>query len=347
MIQNNRKHIVWMAAAAIVVFLGIGVVNWTIEAQMEFGQGTDTDRAVYQYHIAMIGSKPYDEFWTSVYEGASAAGEACGAYIENFGEDLDASYTVEELLDMAIAAKVDGIIVEAAEGDKIKDLIDRAAKEDIPVMTVLSDVPNSSRVSFVSGNSYALGELYGSQVAEEVKRRKREGLKEGAEEGKVKVAVLVSVGSEHSQQSVIYSGIREMTAAFSRQMELSAVSIRREGRFESEETVRDLILGEERPDLLVCLSAADTISAYQCVVDYNMVGKISIIGYYASEDILEEIKKGVVKSTVSINAKEMGKTAAEGMYKYLTQSYVSEYLPVASELITSENVSAYKEGGSL
>lgn len=343
MVQKNRTGKILIAVVMGVIFLAMGAANVILGRDMALGQKADADSVVYQYHIAMIGSSPYDEFWTSVYEGANETGKACGAFVENFGEGLEADYTVEELMQMAIAAKVDGIIVEADKGDGMKEWIDLAAGEGIPVMTILSDAPNSSRISFVSGNSYALGEMYGSQVLEALQER---GQAEGSPKAPeaAKVAVLVNAGGKNSQQGLIYSGIREAVSASPEKMELSTVSIDSQGRFESEETVRNLVLGEERPDILVCLSAVDTISAYQCVVDYNMVGKISIIGYYSSEETLEEIRRGVVKSTISINAREMGKTAAEGMHDFLTKEHVSEYLPVASELITPENVDSYMDG---
>lgn len=340
MVQGNRTGKFLIAVVMGVILLAMGAANVIWDRNMALGQESDADSAVYQYHIAMIGSSPYDEFWASVYEGANETGKACGAFVENFGQGLEADYTVEELMQMAIAAKVDGIIVEADKGDGMKEWIDLAAGEGIPVMTILSDAPNSSRISFVSGNSYALGEVYGSQILEAVQERGRE---EGAPKA-AKVAVLINAGGKNSQQGLIYSGIREAVSASPERMNLSTVSIDSQGRFESEETVRNLVLGEERPDILVCLSAVDTISAYQCVVDYNMVGKITIIGYYSSEETLEEIRRGVVKPTISINAGEMGKTAAEGMYDFLTKEHVSEYLPVASELITLENVGSYIEG---
>ena len=63
------------------------------------------------------------------------------------------------------------------------------------------------------------------------------------------------------------------------------------GMFESEENVRDLILDTSYPDIIVCMSAVDTSSAIQCVVDYNKVGQTSIIGYYAQKDTLRGSRK--------------------------------------------------------
>ena len=106
--------------------------------------------------------------------------------------------------------------------------------------------------------------------------------------------------------------------------------------------MRGILLDEEnRPDVLVCLNVVDTISAYQCVRDYNLVGKVKIIGYYSSPEILEGIQKGVIQSTIMVNAQEAGRLCMEAMEEYLSQRYTSEYFPVSVELINEKNVDAY------
>lgn len=59
-------------------------------------------------------------------------------------------------MEMAIAARVDGIIVQVSNEEAVSAQIDKAKGQDIPVITIRSDAPNSKRVSFVSGNDYAI-----------------------------------------------------------------------------------------------------------------------------------------------------------------------------------------------
>ena len=73
------------------------------------------------------------------------------------------------------------------------------------------------------------------------------------------------------------------------------------------------------------------------------MGEVAILGYYYSDDILDGIEKGIIKSTIAVDAREMGRTAIEGFRQYFEKGDVSEYLPVSAELITSENVAQYRE----
>lgn len=331
-IDRRKFFVITLVVMVLIVMIA---VNVALDQQMNFKEGNTSENDTYKYHIAMIGSNPADEFWTSVYKGAKKAGIRQECYVENFGATLAREYSVQELLEMAIAANVDGIILKAEFGDKMQGLIDEAEKLGIPVMTIQSDAPNSARISFVSSNNYALGETYGNQILEIIENDNNETNR------KKRVTVLVDSSDESSIPNLIFSGIKEATASVSNDMELSTVVINSSGKFESEETVRNLILSGEYPDVIVCLSAIDTISAYQSVVDHNMVGEVAIVGYYSSNETLEGIKKGIIHATVSINAEEMGVVAIDGLYEFITEKYVSEYLSVTSELITSENVDEY------
>lgn len=294
---------------------------------------------VYEKHIAMINGNSSEEFWVSIYKSAKEAGKEKGIYVENFGDKLVEDFTTAELMEMAIAAKVDGIIVKPDARDALEETIRKAEKEKIPVMTLLSDVPGSGRLSFVSGNDYALGEMYGNQIVEAVEE------KSGDTEEKIRVGVLVNSNSESSEPNLIYSAIHDTTSEIKNEIELSSYVIDNSSQFQSEETVRDLLLNADSPELLVCLNTEDTISAYQTIIEYNRVGETSIIGYYSSQDTLEGIQKGIVTSSVLIDAKKLGETAVKGMAQYWEDGYVNEYLTVTPVLITEENIDEYTNEG--
>ena len=322
--------------------MGLVVSNVILSMKLNRAKNQPEGEQVYEKHIAMIQGEADDEFWEMIYEGAAEAGGEKGFYVENFGAELSESYSAEELLEMAIAAKVDGIIVEASKSEETERLIDQATAQEIPVVTVISDAKNSQRKSFVSVNDYTVGEMYGQQIIEAA---------EDTEEAKV--TVVTNAGDVNAVPNLIYSGISEKITEQSRQIswqsgqiQLSTISISSTGEFESEEKIRNLVLREEaRPDIIVCLNAVDTVSAYQCLIDYNLVGTIQLIGYYTESEVAEGIEKGIIKSAVAVNAKELGRISAEGMYEYITEGSVSEYLPVDVRLVTEDNIQNFKEEG--
>ena len=324
----QKKIIICSAAAAVI----IGVIIWgkTEKKGVESGE-----EKTYSYHVAMISTDTSDIFWDSLYAGAVRAGDEASIYPENFGAELNEEYEIADLMDMAAASKVDGIVVESAETEEMQELIREAAGKDVPVVTLMSDSPESGRISYVGVNSFTVGEMYGREVM-----RALPG--DGAS-----AAVLVPVNEEETSPNYIYSGISETIAASSRNIQVTTVRTGGDNEFVSEESVRNLLLDNEtRPDAVVCLSATDTISAYQCVREYNLVGEVKIIGYYTSPEILEGIENGVIESTIVVNADEAGKLCIRAMEEYLKQGYTSEYFPVSVELIDKDNVSDYEAAES-
>jgi ABC-type sugar transport system, periplasmic component len=333
--QKERKIL------SIVIIMILLVVAVVITMMIMSSQGSkrqeenSSKTKEYKYHVAMIVTSPSDAFWESVYQAARDAGAKEDIYIESFGKELNKEYQETDLMKMAIAANVDGIIIEPNDVEAVEGLIHDAAmlEPSIPVMTIGRDVAGSERVSFVSANDYAIGEKYGGEIVRLLGKENK------------KISVLFPASHETTQPNLLYSGINEMVEARGRESVVSSLSTGERGAFESEENIRNLLLlpDDKRPDILVCLSVTDTISAYQCVIDYNLVGDVEIIGSYMAPQILDGIQKGIIRSSIVTDAGEMGEMAALGMAEYLNTKYVNEYFMVPSELLTRDNVDKYRD----
>ncbi|MDL2295731.1 substrate-binding domain-containing protein [Lachnospiraceae bacterium OttesenSCG-928-E19] len=333
--DNGKRKIyiplLMLAIITIGVMIGLNVIQYRLLSETSGDAGENVS---YEYHIAMITGNYSDIFWQSVYKEAHESGMELGMYVEDFGIELNEEYSVLELMEMAIAAKVDGIIVEADNSVEMQEMIQKANSQStpIPVITIGNDATGSERKGFVGANNYALGEKYGNQILAL------------PEEKLQNVVVLMPNDSENAQPNLIYSGINEALMKSDQEVRLTTVFTNENDEFETEEKIRDLLIGtEKRPNVVVCLNMVDTISTYQCLVDYNLVGVVEMIGNGLTPEIADGIQKGIINASVATNASEMGKTAVRGMYEYVTEEYVSDYTPVKSELITKENVGDHIE----
>ena len=72
-------------------------------------------------------------------------------------------------MDIAIASKVDGIVVQAMDGPEFVEKVKKATEKGIPVITVGVDAPTSLRKTYVGPDHSAEGELIGGQIARELK----------------------------------------------------------------------------------------------------------------------------------------------------------------------------------
>lgn len=332
LIKTLKKNRVILAAAIISTVAGCV----TILIGMTFYKNGITDFAAadtmnyhkYQYHYAIISKESDEPFWEAIYQGALDKGKAQDVYVEKIGTNLSVSYSLHDLMKIAIASRVDGIIIEPNGEEDITALINEAEEQGIPVITVLQDAPESNRKSFVGINSYNQGQTYAKQVLEVIR------------EGKHKVTVLLNSDSKDTSQSTIYSNIFEMVA--NEEVKVNSATVNTQSTFSSEEDIRNIIMDTvEPPDVLVCLTAVDTLCAYQALVDYNRLGDIEIIGYYDSELILYAIEKDNIHSTMTIDARQMGAHCVEALTEYRETGQVSDYFSVDINVINQENVKEY------
>lgn len=291
----------------------------------------------YSKHYAMITDDDDTDFWNKVYENAHEYGIENDVYVERFGSNLAVDHTKNELLKLAIQANVDGIIVQGDDSQETADLINEAISDGIPVATVFCDCTGSNRQCYIGTNNYNLGQQYGDQINEIIKNN------DSLNDGHVNVLVLTNTEQTDISQNLILLGIRDevkelLGTDYPIQIDTSSIDNSRE--FSAEESISDIFLDAENlPDIIICLSELHTKCAYHAAVDYNKVGKVEIIGYYDSSQILEAVSKKIVYSSITIDTKQMGYYCVQTLNEYIRTGYTNGYIPVDAELITADDAS--------
>lgn len=319
--------------------------------------GEEGDIRHYSRYYVMITDDHRSSFWQSVHQGAMETAPERDAYVELFGSNLAFDYTPEELMEMAIASGVDGIMVCGSDQEDMSALIEEAVADGIPVVTMFSDVPDSSRCSFVGVSGYSIGLEYGRQILNVRSEMQRlggnepetlAGLKRESEDP-LEIAVLFDDKGIFYDQNVILSGIKDSLnqEMLSDAYILKTVAVDNSNPFSVEESVRDVFMGEEIPDVLVCSSELDTACAYQAAIDFNLVGSVYILGYHNSEKILNAISRNVVFSSLAVDAEDLGRYGVEALDEYITTGNTSQYFTADLMIIDRNNVGEYlrKEDG--
>lgn len=322
----------------------------------------ETEKETYDKYYVMITEDSKSSIWQSIYQGACERALEENAYVDWLGDTLFEEYSVEELMQIAKASAVDGIIVTANESDELTELINEAAEEGIPVVTLYGDNTRSARCSFVGVGSYNMGREYGRQALEIIRNKMKEEAAAGAvettvEEDKtvlenkpypVKVALLINAYAQDLDQNILCSGIQEtieQEQGEDMEIELSLLSVDDTNAFSVEESIRDIFMEQDIPDIMICLNELTTTCVYQAVVDYNKVGEVSILGYYDSDTIINAIDRNVIYATVAIDTKQMGGFCIDALEEYHELGYTSQYFTADIRLISKDNVAEYLERG--
>ena len=321
--KTNRSVII----VEIIVFVVAGLLlalYFYADNRLLTMENSENSGARLEKHIAFI-SQDDSDLWQAVYESAMENAEGSKAYIDWIGRDAPVTYSVSDCMRIATAAGVDGIILHKDPDEQMTDLINEATAEGIPVIMALEDDEDSERVSYVGMNSYQVGEHYARQIIS--------CLSSGENQ------VLVISGSPLTEGggALMYS---QMLQAVEQGKDAGQTVIFEDMEvdtgtsFEAEEAIRDIFVSRDRlPDIIVCLDLTATECVSQALVDYNEVGNVSVIGFYASDTVEEAITRGIIHSTLAIDAEEIGRVCVEALEEYFSLGRVSSYFNIGLSVI--------------
>lgn len=76
----------------------------------------------------------------------------------------------------------------------------------------------------------------------------------------------------------------------------------------------------------------------QSVLNFNLAGKVKIIGYYISEDILSAVEKGIISVTCNVDTEQLGRYSVEALTDYLKEGRSSSYYSVDLSFVGKDDV---------
>ena len=298
------------------------------------GEGKKYDR-----YYALVTNDRSESYWNAAYNSMKKEGELNNVYVDKTGDNLPVEYTKEQLMEMAIDSKVDGIIYEADETVDSVVQINRAIAAGIPVVTVRTDAPTSARRSFVGVSYYNLGNEYGRLIIKAVTDNLSERTAE--DDSPVSVLILTDDNIQDTSQNVTVTAIKEAVARKPEtcpEISINTAMIDNSGEFTTEESIRGLLYSTALPDIIVCLSETNTVIVYQTIVEMNKVGESIILGYDDSESTVNAVKKEIIYATITVDMNQLGKDCVDALDEYIEFKRVSDYYGVDYKIIDRDNV---------
>ena len=333
-VSRNKVVVTILAGIVLVLFIAtVAGLFYYREMIQNLGEVQEEDFTEYPRLYAYIAEDPDSQLSNRIYKEIAEYAVENDCYVEMTGQNLSTSYSKADRMNIAITSKVDGIILEGDDSKETADLIDKATANGIPVVTVLSDCQTSSRKSFVGLNNFSLGSEYGEELAAIGEMNKKYPLN----------ALILLDRDDGNSDDIIHAAIQQ--AVTGRLIKLTSAVVDTSTPFTSEESVMNILDGLETiPDVIICLNDRTTESAIQCIVEKNLVGKTTILGYYDSDTILKAIDRGSVYATFAIETKNVAKQCVNALNEYNNTGFVSEYNPANYILINRQNVSDYTQG---
>lgn len=332
--EHSKREVhaqrLWVAAG-ILVTVSVVTMLAAYFLLLKNNAAGEADYSSYQYHIAIISDEMDNSFWEEVCDGAVAEGAKYGAYVEQIDEGLVDRFSMEDAMNVAIYEGVDGILLRPTEDGMSAEVIDKAYRYGIPVITMQKDVTGSKRQGFVGINDYFLGQEYGKRV-----------LKLAKEDTRLVTVLFPGASFNETSQNWFRQGLINTVQQEQIRFEFRIIWDDR-GLNNAEGVIHDIAEGKvEQPDMIICLDEVLTQSACQLIRDQGLSERIKVIGSYASDYILKEIEEGYIDSTITIDPAAMGRMSVDALMTYKKYHMVSYYTEVDTMLIDQSMAAWYR-----
>lgn len=295
-----------MLRVCFVLLLGAVAFGLAVNLPLTSGgrpaQGPANDAArVPPLRFVIVAPQLEHPFWTEVGQGARIAGQSLSVNVEFTGPRRASIDDQVQLLDMATAAQVDGIITQGVPSPQVAEAIAKAVDRGIPVVTIDTDLPGR-RLTYVGPDNYKAGRL----VAEELIRRTG---------GKAVVGIVRGLlGPEEEDLRV--KGFREGLAGAPgvRIVRVESSDLNRSVAGE-----KALAILREHPDVTAFYgtTALDAVGIAQSVSAIGAAARVLVFGWDSVGETEDYLSRGAISVVVAHDPGQMGARAVEILEAYL------------------------------
>lgn len=275
--------------------------------------------------IAVIPKGVSHYFWQSVHAGAEAAAKESDVDITWKGPAQETDYTGQiNIVEDAINSRVAGIVLAPTHRDSLVPVVERARREKIPVAIMDSGIGTENYVSYVATDNRAGGAQAADRLAEKLG-------------GKGKVAILgVKAGSVSTDERE--QGFQETIKQKYPGIEVVAFQYGESDRARSLDRATDLLTAHPELNGFFASNESSTVGAVQAIKQKGLAGKVVLVGFDSSPNLIDDLKAGAIDSLVLQNPFKMGYEAVKALVAKLNGQDPPRRIDTGVKLLTKDNL---------
>ncbi len=274
--------------------------------------------------IAVIPKGQAHIFWQSVHAGAVAASRDLGVKVIWNGPPGETDYTQQlQIVDAMITQHVDAICLAPIDKTSMVSVVERAAKQNIPVIIWDSGIDTDNFVSQVATDNYRAGEMAAERIGKILN-------------GKGKVAIVAVMPGAASTMA------REQGFEDAVKKNLPGIQIvdKRYGwadRAKSLAVAENMLTAYSDLDAMFASNESSAVGAAQALKSRN--SKVRLVGFDSSPNLLDDLKSGAIDSLVVQDPFKMGYESVKAAVDKLNGGTPQKIINLAPLVVTKENMS--------
>lgn len=264
-------------------------------------------------------------FWQSVHAGAIKAGEEFELEILwNAPQmEIDSARQIA-IVENLITRRADGIVLAPVDEDALVTVVERAADQGIPVAIFDSAIKTDRIITFVVTDNYQGGVMAAERMGE---------ILGGA--GKVGVIGFMPGSASTMKRE---AGFVETVAEKFPGIDVVGVKFNMADRAKALAEAENLLTAH--PDLagFFADNESSVDGTVQAVKQRGLAGKVKIVGFDASETLVDDMRAGVIDSIVVQDPFKMGYESTRQLATHLAGGEPERHIDSGAYLLRPENV---------
>lgn len=276
----------------------------------------------------VIGVAPKGQahiFWQTVHAGAAAAAREAGVEIRWNGPAVETDFSRQiQIVESMINGRVDAIVLAPTDRRALVGVVERAAREKIPVTIFDSAIDTDGYVSFVATNNYAGGQMAAQRVGRILGGR-------GA------VAMLMNMpGSASTLErekgfedtlSQEFPGIRIVVRQFGMSDRAKSLAV-----------AEDILTANPGLDAFFASNEPGSVGGAQALKSRQLAEKIKLVGFDSSPTLVDDLKAGAIDSLVVQDPFNIGYTAVKTVIAKLKGETPERKIDTPARLVTAADL---------
>lgn len=273
--------------------------------------------------IGVVPKATSHVFWVAVEKGAKAAGKDLNVDIEWSGAPSETDYGRQiQIVDSMINRRVDGLAIAASERKALVATVDRAMKQGIPVTIFDSGIEGENYSSYVATNNFEGGQLAGRALAKLIGSKGNVGL------------IMHAPGSSSTMDRE--RGFTDVIEREFPNIKIVASQYGLSDRSKARTAAENMLTAH--PDLSGFFGPSEpsTTGASLAVKARGVSGKVKIVAFDASDNLVEDMKAGAIQAMVVQDPFQMGYDAVRTIVDKLNGKTPAKLINLPAKVIFAE-----------
>jgi len=278
-----------------------------------------------QRRIAVIPKGTSHVFWQAIHAGANAAGKEFHEEILWDGPPNETDYSRQlEIVDSMLNRHVDGMVVAAADRTTLNASLDRAARENIPVVIFDSGVDSSNYVAFVATDNYSGGQMAARKLAQLL-------------DGKGTVGI---IGNAPGSASTIdrESGFKDTLAKEFPNVKIAAEQYGMSDAAKGLAVTENILTAHPEVNGLFASAEPSSVGAAQALKSRGLAGKVKLVAFDSSEGLVADLTAGVIDALIAQDPFKIGYEGVKAVTEKLDGKSPAKKIDLSATVITKADL---------